>query len=99
MYNTVKRSALLVLPRPGGYNYCATKKTVATFWLQLLFFEIRQLHILPVGVPTSTFCNVELNFCVRYGNRWILYFIVTGMAPLVGLEPTTLRLTAACSTD
>ena len=28
----------------------------------------------------------ELNFCVRNGNRWILCFIITGMAPLVGLE-------------
>ena len=32
---------------------------------------------------------IELNFCVRYGNRWILYAIITGMAPLVGLEATT----------
>ena len=67
--------------------------------LGTFIFEIRQLPILPVGGPTSTFSNVELNFCVRNGNRWILYFIITGMAPLVGLEPTTLRLTAACSTD
>ena len=28
----------------------------------------------------------ELNFCVRNGNRWILVAIITGMAPLVGLE-------------
>ena len=61
--------------------------------------EIRQRPILAVGVPTTTFGAIELNFCVRNGNRWILYAIITGMAPLVGLEPTTLRLTAACSTD
>ena len=67
----------------------------------LLFylFEIRQRPILPVGLPTSTFGASKLNFCVRNGNRWILTAIITGMAPLVGLEPTTLRLTAACSTD
>ena len=57
-----------------------------TPYVPLLFFEIRQFPILPVGVPTSTFGVNELNFCVRNGNRWILYFIITGMAPLVGLE-------------
>ena len=36
----------------------------------------------------STFAVDELNFCVRNGNRWILVAIVTGMAPLVGLEAT-----------
>ena len=38
-------------------------------------------------MPT-TFAVDELNFCVRYGNRWILIAIITGMAPLVGLEAT-----------
>ena len=51
-------------------------------------FEIRQRPILPVGVPTSTFGASELNFCVRNGNRWVLTAIITGMAPLVGLEAT-----------
>ena len=50
--------------------------------------EIRQLPILPYSVPYSTFGNAELNFCVRNGNRWILVAIITGMAPLVGLEGT-----------
>ena len=39
-------------------------------------------------MPT-TFAVDELNFCVRYGNRWILIAIITGMAPLVGLEATS----------
>ena len=64
-----------------------------------LLIEIRQFPILPIRVQISTFGVIELNFCVRNGNRWVLYAIITGMAPLVGLEPTTLRLTAACSTD
>ena len=38
---------------------------------------------------SSTFAVDELNFCVRNGNRWILVAIITGMAPLVGLEGTT----------
>ena len=36
----------------------------------------------------STFTADELNFRVRNGNRWILVAIITGMAPLVGLEGT-----------
>ena len=64
------------------------------------FFDWNPATCYPPGryVP-STFTADELNFCVRNGNRWILVAIITGMAPLVGLEPTTLRLTAACSTD
>ena len=54
----------------------------------LFIFEIRQFPILPSGVPLSTFGVNELNFCVRNGNRWILVAIITGMAPLVGLEAT-----------
>ncbi len=38
-------------------------------------------------MPT-TFAADELNFCVRNGNRWDLVAIITGMAPLVGLEAT-----------
>ena len=34
----------------------------------------------------ENFTADELNFCVRNGNRWILVAIITGMAPLVGLE-------------
>ena len=50
--------------------------------------EIRQRPILAVGVPTTTFGASKLNFCVRNGNRWVLTAIITGMAPLVGLEAT-----------
>ena len=54
----------------------------------VILIEIRQLPILPYSVPYSTFGNAELNFCVRNGNRWILCFIITGMAPLVEQKPT-----------
>ena len=53
-----------------------------------VFNEIRQLAILPDLGWSSTFAVDELNFCVRNGNRWILVAIITGMAPLVGLEAT-----------
>ena len=38
--------------------------------------------ILPSGRPLSTFGARELNFCVRYGNRWILSAIITTMVIL-----------------
>ncbi len=63
--------------RPQDKYTYTKKRTTTIMWL--FFFEIRQLPILPSGVPLSTFGNVELNFCVRNGNRWILYFIITGM--------------------
>ncbi len=37
----------------------------------------QQLPILPVRLQTSTFGVCELNYCVRYGYRWILAAIVT----------------------
>ena len=41
--------------------------------------EMRQLPILPGRVQPSTFSAIELNFCVRNENRWILDAIVTAM--------------------
>ena len=35
------------------------------------------LPIFPVSHPTSIFGACELNFCVRYGNRWTLSVINT----------------------
>ena len=64
------------------------KRTQPQLSLRLRFFEIRQLAILPDLGWSSTFAVDELNFCVRNGNRWILVAIITGMAPLVGLEAT-----------
>ena len=40
--------------------------------------EIRQRSTLPGGHPPSTIDAIELNFCVRYGNRWFLKAIATG---------------------
>ena len=38
----------------------------------------RQRPILPGRVQPSTFGTGELNYCVRYGNRWDLSVITTG---------------------
>ena len=43
------------------------------------FFWMRQRHYLPGRVQPSTSCAKELNFCVRYENRWDLFAIVTAM--------------------
>ena len=60
--------------------------------------ECWHLLIFPGSFPPSIFSASELNFRVRYGNGWTLAAINTNcLAPIVGLEPTTLRLTAACS--
>ena len=40
--------------------------------------EIRQRSALPGGRPPSTIDAIELNFCVRYGNRWSLNAVATG---------------------
>ena len=42
------------------------------------------LPIFPVSHPTSIFGACELNFCVRYGNRWTLTPISTNYS---GLHP------------
>ena len=44
----------------------------------------RQRPILPGRVQPSTFGTGELNYCVRYGNRWDLSVITTGKG---GLRP------------
>ena len=40
------------------------------------------LPIFPVSHPTSIFGACELNFCVRYGNRWTLTAISTNFIQL-----------------
>ena len=47
-------------------------------------FGIRQRPTLPGRLQPSTIGAERLNFCVRYGNRWDPFAIVTGM-PMKGL--------------
>ncbi len=44
-----------------------------------LSFGIRQRPTLPGRLQPSTIGAERLNFCVRYGNRWIPFAIATGM--------------------
>ena len=45
----------------------------------LFHFGIRQCPTLPGRHQPSTIGAERLNFCVRYGNRWIPFAITTGM--------------------
>ena len=42
-------------------------------------YGIRQRPTLPGRLQPSTIGAERLNFCVRYGNRWIPFAIVTGI--------------------
>ena len=55
--------------------YLFYKKRANLFRLTLknLHKKNRQQTIFPGGHPPSIFIAIELNFCVRYGNRWNLY--------------------------
>ena len=46
--------------------------------VRVFSFGNRRRHTLPGRVQPSTICADELNFCVRYENRWDLIAIDTG---------------------
>ena len=59
--------------------FVAFFKTKSTQLLLSAFcFGNRHRHTLPGRVQPSTICADELNFCVRYENRWDLIAIDTG---------------------
>ena len=67
----------------------------------MFLFGIRQRPTLPGRLQPSTIGAERLNFCVRYGNRWDPFAIVTGMpmkglcSPLSSWFPLRLFITAA----
>ena len=54
------------------------KKKTHPFGQVFSFHGIRQRPTLPGRLQPSTIGAERLNFCVRYGNRWIPFAIVTG---------------------
>ena len=64
-------------------------------------YGIRQRPTLPERLHSSTIGAERLNFCVRYGNRWDPFAIVTGIfmrvscSPLSSWFPQRLFITAA----
>ena len=62
-----------------GLEPTTTRLTAGCSAIELLRnIESRQRPILPGRVQPSTFGTGELNYCVRYGNRWDLSVITTG---------------------
>ena len=55
------------------------KRKMTQLKLSHFSFGIRQCPTLPGRHQPSTIGAERLNFCVRYGNRWIPFAITTGM--------------------
>ena len=53
------------------------------------------LPIFPTSHPVSIVGGSELNFCVRYGNRWTLSVINTNLLTFVSLLRTVLIILRA----
>ena len=64
---------------PGNVKlFPGTKRKHPTF-VGCFLFGIRQRPTLPGRLQPSTIGAERLNFCVRYGNRWDPFAIVTGI--------------------
>ena len=57
--------------------------------------EIRQRLIFPARLQTSIFSAEGLNFCVRNGNRWDLFAIITAMVISVAFATYILLFTVS----
>ena len=66
-----------------------------TMRCMVFFFGIRRLPIFPGRHQPSIFGTTELNFCVRYGNRWTLSVINTNLLTFVSLLRTVLIILRA----
>ena len=72
-----------------------------TEWSQLLltsWWTVRDSNPGPTGYEPAAL-PTELAVRIQKESRHIELWRLTNLAPQVGLEPTTPRLTAACSTD
>ena len=58
---------------------CSVPKGKHPIFMGCFPFGIRQCPTLPGRHQPSTIGAERLNFCVRYGNRWIPFAITTGM--------------------
>ena len=55
--------------------------------VKLFYAESTCNYLSSRQLTASTFGVKELNFCVRYGNRWILFAIITAIAISTRLMP------------
>ena len=63
----------------AGKDAVDGKRKMTQLKLSHFSFGIRQCPTLPGRHQPSTIGAERLNFCVRYGNRWIPFAITTGM--------------------
>ena len=79
MGNLAKYNVALVRRRPESNTLSGSKtRNTPSSW-GVSCFGIRQRPTLPGRLQPSTIGAERLNFCVRYGNRWIPFAIVTGI--------------------
>ena len=64
---------------PRELDALPDQKEITPTFVGLISFGIRQRPTLPGRLQPSTIGAERLNFCVRYGNRWIPFAIVTGI--------------------
>ena len=83
-------SKVSILYFPRGYNGLRKKKRSITASL----YGFRQRPTLPGRVQPSTIGAEGLNFCVRYGNRWDPFAIITGNCEL--FSANSLRYLQQC---
>ena len=77
--------------------YIETRKNSVVFTTE--FFGIRRRPTLPGRYQPSTIGTEELNFCVRYGNRWDLFVITTGNGSVSLRTLTTAQLQYSGKSD
>ena len=83
-------SKVSILYFPRGYNGLRKKREASL----LLLYGFRQRPTLPGRVQPSTIGAEGLNFCVRYGNRWNPFAIITGNCEL--FSANSLRYLQQC---
>ena len=67
-----------------AYSLQQIKKNSVVFTTEVI--GIRRRPTLPDRCQSSTIGTEELNFCVRYGNRWNLFVIATGNCELYSVS-------------
>ena len=76
---------------PVGFEPTTYRLTAGCSTAELTRNKMWRWPILPSGHPLSTFGAKELNFCVRDGNRWVLFAIITTMDISRGFHPRNIR--------
>ena len=88
--NLINRSGFFGSPgRARTYNPSVNSRMLCHWATEE--YGIRRRPTLPDRYQSSTIGTEELNFCVRYGNRWNLFVIATGNGELFSSAPWQLH--------